>query len=136
MEELRKSTAIAVSGMKAQAKRLRVVSENLANANSLPSKPGEAPYRRKTVTFRNELDETLGTNLVTVGRIGVDRSDFQKKYDPKHPAADMQGYVLTPNVDSLIELMDMREAERSYDANLNMVATSKAMVARTIEMLK
>ena len=136
MEELRKSTAIAVSGMKAQAKRLRIVSENLANANSLPSNPGEAPYRRKTVTFRSELDETLGANLVTVSKIGVDRGDFQKKYDPKHPAADAQGYVLAPNVDPLIELMDMREAERSYDANLNMVATSKAMVSRTIEMLK
>ncbi len=136
MEELRKSTAIAVSGMKAQAKRLRVVSENLANAASLPSKPGEAPYRRKTVTFRSELDQTTGANLVRVGRTGVDGSEFQKKYDPKHPAADMNGYVLAPNVDPLIELMDMREAQRAYEANLNMVSTSKAMVSRTIEMLR
>ncbi len=136
MEELRKSTAIAVSGMKAQARRLRVISENLANANSLPSNPGEAPYRRKTITFRSELDQTLGANLVTVQRTGVDRSEFQKRYDPKHPAADSAGYVLAPNVDPLIELMDMREAQRTYEANLNVVSTSKAMVSRTIEMLR
>ncbi len=136
MDELNKSQLIATSGMKAQAERLRVVSENLANADSLPTTPDGTPYRRKVVDFRSVLDKASGTDLVKVSKIDVDRSEFQKKYDPKHPAADSSGYVLAPNVNPLIELMDMREAQRSYEANLDVVSVSKTMLTNTINMLK
>ena len=136
MDELNKTSLIAVSGMKAQSERLRVVSENLANADSLPSAPGEDPYRRKVVTFRNVLDQQVGADVVKIAKIDVDRSEFQKKYDPKHPAADANGYVQTPNVNPLIELMDMKEAQRSYEANLDVVNVSKTMLSRTVDMLR
>lgn len=136
MDELNKASQIAVSGMKAQAERLRVVSENLANADSLPTSPDTQPYRRKVLTFRSVLNQENGSNEVKVAKVDVDRSEFQKKYDPKHPGADKDGYVLSPNVNPLIELMDMREAQRSYEANLNVVNTSKSMLTRTVDMLK
>lgn len=136
MDDLNKSSLIAVSGMKAQAERMRIVSENLANADSLPTTPDSTPYRRKTISFRNVLDKTSGADMVKVKKVDVDRSEFQKKYDPKHPAADASGYVLAPNVNPLIELMDMREAQRSYEANLNVVSVSKTMLAKTVDMLK
>lgn len=136
MDDLNKSALIAVSGMKAQAERMRVVSENLANADSLPTTPDSTPYRRKTISFRNVLDKTAGADVVKVKKIDVDRSEFLKKYDPKHPAADSSGYVLAPNVNPLIELMDMREAQRSYEANLNVVSVSKSMLSKTVDMLK
>jgi flagellar basal-body rod protein FlgC len=136
LDDLNKSALIAVSGMKAQAERMRVVSENLANADSLPTTPDATPYRRKTVSFRNVLDKTAGADVVKVNKVDVDRSEFQKKYDPKHPAADSSGYVLAPNVNPLIELMDMREAQRSYEANLNVVSVSKSMLSKTVDMLK
>src|SRR5579871_3929464 len=101
MDDLNKASEIAVSGMKAQAERLRVVSENLANADSLPTSPDQQPYRRKVVSFRSVLDQQLGANLVKLDKVDVDRSQFQKKYDPSHPAADANGYVLTPNVNPL-----------------------------------
>jgi flagellar basal-body rod protein FlgC len=136
MDELTKSSSIATSGMRAQAERLRVVSENLANADSLPVSPSDQPYRRKVVTFRNVLDKEMGANKVKVAKVDIDRSEFGKKYDPKHPAADSEGYVQTPNVNPLIELMDMREAQRSYEANLNVVSASKAMLSQTVDMLR
>lgn len=136
MDELNKSTATATSGMKVQAQRLRVISENLANVDSLPTQPGQEPYRRKTVTFKTELDRATGTSKVVVDKVRQDRSDFNKKFDPQHPAADRDGYVLAPNVNPLIEMMDMREAQRSYEANLNVVNVSKAMLSRTVEMLR
>ncbi len=136
MDDLNKSQLIAASGMTAQAERLRVVSENLANADSLPTGPNDLPYRRKVVDFRTVLDRATGTDLVQVGKVDVDRSEFQKKYDPAHPAADSSGYVLVPNVNPLIELMDMQEAQRSYEANLNVVSVSKSMLMNTIDMLK
>jgi flagellar basal-body rod protein FlgC len=136
VDDLNKSALIAVSGMKAQAERMRVVSENLANADSLPTTPDSTPYRRKTISFRNVLDKTAGADVVKVKKIDVDRSEFLKKYDPKHPAADSSGYVLAPNVNPLIELMDMREAQRSYEANLNVVSVSKSMLSKTVDMLK
>jgi len=136
LDDLNKSALIAVSGMKAQAERMRVVSENLANADSLPTTPDATPYRRKTISFRNVLDKTAGADMVKVKKIDVDRSEFQKRFDPKHPAADSSGYVLAPNVNPLIELMDMREAQRSYEANLNVVSVSKSMLSKTVDMLK
>ncbi|MDY0243080.1 MAG: flagellar basal body rod protein FlgC [Rhodospirillaceae bacterium] len=136
MDELSKSSLIASSGMKAQAERLRVVAENLANAESLPTSPDVTPYRRKVLSFRNVLDKKIGADVVKVNKIDVDRSEFQKKYDPKHPAADSSGYVLVPNVNPLIEVMDMREAQRSYEANLNVVSVSKTLMSRTVDLLK
>lgn len=136
MDELKKSSEIAISGMKVQSQRLRVVSENMANADSLPQTPDQEPYRRKVVTFKSELDRQTGVNRVKLDKVTVDRSDFLRKYDPGHPAADASGYVLAPNVNPLIEMMDMREAQRSYEANMNVVATSKQMMQRTVEMLR
>ncbi|MDR3438517.1 flagellar basal body rod protein FlgC [Telmatospirillum sp.] len=136
MDDLNKASLIATSGMKAQSERMRVVSENLANADSLPTTPDATPYRRKIISFRNVLDKTAGADVVKVKKVDVDRSEFQKKYDPKHPAADSSGYVLAPNVNPLIELMDMREAQRSYEANLNVVSVSKSMLTKTVDMLK
>ncbi|MEA4836713.1 MAG: flagellar basal body rod protein FlgC [Rhodospirillaceae bacterium] len=136
MDDLSKSSLIASSGMKAQAERLRVVAENLANAESLPTSPDVTPYRRKVLSFRNVLDKKIGADVVKVNKIDVDRSEFQKKYDPKHPAADSSGYVLVPNVNPLIEVMDMREAQRSYEANLNVVSVSKTLMSRTVDLLK
>lgn len=136
MDELQKSTQAAISGMKAQAQRMRVISENMANADSLPQTPDAQPYRRKVVTFKTELDKNQGVNKVKVDKVRTDKSEFQRRYDPKHPAADRDGYVLTPNVNPLIELMDMREAERSYEANIAVVTSSKQMITRTVEMLK
>ena len=136
MDDLKKSSQIAVSGLKAQAERMREVSENLANADSQPTAPDTNPYRRKTITFRNVLDKTTAADLVKVNKVEVDRSEFGKKYDPKHPAADASGYVLTPNVNPLIEMMDMREAQRSYEANLNVISVSNSLLSQTVNMLK
>ena len=136
MDELTKSTEIAISGMKAQSQRLRVVSENLANSDSLAQTPEGTPYRRKVVTFKNELDRATGINKVKVDKVRADSAEFQRRYDPKHPAADRDGYVLAPNVNPLIELMDMREAQRSYEANMNVINTSRTMLSRTVDMLR
>lgn len=127
---------ISASGMKAQSDRLRVVSENIANAESVGTRPGEQPYRRKTISFKNHLDRETGADLVATNKIGTDRSDFLKKYDPSHPAANEEGYVLYPNVNPIMEMMDMREARRGYEANLNVVESSKAMLSQTINLLR
>jgi flagellar basal-body rod protein FlgC len=134
--DLVKAIKISASGMKAQGVRLRVISENLANANSLAETPGGDPYRRKLVSFKEVLDKSMGAETVAVNKIEFDQSDFNKRYDPTHPAADKDGYVATPNVNSLIEMMDMREAQRSYSANLDMIDTSKRMIERTIDLLR
>lgn len=136
MDELSKSTQIAISGMKVQSQRLRVISENMANVDSTAQSPEGLPYRRKVVTFKNELDRSTGINKVKVDKVQGDTSDFQRRYDPKHPAADREGYVLTPNVNPLIEMMDMREAQRSYEANMNVINTSRSLLSRTVEMLR
>ena len=136
MDDLQKSSNIAVSGMKAQAERLRVISENLANAESTAQTPDGLPYRRKVVTFKNELDRATGVNRVVVNQVKTDPSDFNKTYDPNHPAADRDGYVLTPNVNSLVEMMDMREAQRSYEANMNIITTSRTMLSQTVQLLR
>ncbi len=127
---------IAAAGMRAQGDRLRVVAENIANAESTSSVPGGEPYRRKTVQFKNVLDRELGLETVKVATRGVDMSQFNRKFEPTHPAADEKGYVLYPNVSTLVEMMDMREARRGYEANLNIVEASKAMLARTLDLLR
>lgn len=136
MGDLSLSTDIAVSGMKAQAKRLRIISENLANADSVSKNKGGKPYQRQVVTFKNVLDKETGVDIVKANKVIKDKSDFGKKYDPNHPAAGDDGYVLTPNVNPLVEMMDMKEAQRSYDANLNIIKTSKDMMKNTIDLLK
>lgn len=134
--DLVKSMYIAASGMKAQSDRLRIVSENIANAESVGTRPGEAPYRRKVLTFKNVMDRKMETELVKTGKYGYDDSQFIKKYEPSHPAADEEGYVQYPNVNAMVEMMDMREARRGYEANLNVIETSKGMISQTINMLR
>ena len=136
MDDVLQTLRISAAGMKTQGTRLRVIAENVANAGSLATSPGEVPYRRKVATFRNELDRGAGINTVRVHKIDEDPSPFQRKYEPGHPAADADGYVLTTNVNSLIEMSDMREAQRSYEANMNVIKASKAMLNETIEVLR
>ncbi len=127
---------ISSAGMEAQTGRLRVIAENLANQDTTGSTPGADPYRRKTVTFAETIDPATDTPTVSVARVGGDMSPFTLKYDPSHPAANAQGYVKMPNVNSFVELMDMREAERSYSANLNVMQVTRSMLTRTIDLLK
>jgi flagellar basal-body rod protein FlgC len=127
---------ISAAGMEAQSTRLRVVAENLANRDSTGQSPGADPYRRKTVTFGNRLDRALGAQTVRVSRIGTAPGEFPQVLDPAHPAADARGYVKRPNVDSLIEMMDMREAQRSYSVNLSVLEATRGMLTRTIEALR
>lgn len=134
--DLYNSMLISAAGMRAQSVRMRVISENLANADSTASTPGGDPYRRKTISFKNHMDRQLGVDLVEVNRIGRDNSKFGRKYDPGHPAADKDGYVKTPNVNGLVELMDMRQAQRSYQANVTSVEAAKGMLMRTIDLLR
>lgn len=131
-----KSIAIAASGLRAQAGRMRVLSENIANSDSTAPTPGAEPYRRKIPTFRSELDRSMDARLVALGRVTTDPSEFRSKHEPGHPSADQNGNVKYPNVNSLVEMMDLREAQRSYEANINVIGASRRMIARTIEILK
>jgi flagellar basal-body rod protein FlgC len=133
--DLAKTLGIAAAGMNAQAVRLRVVSENLANSDSTASVPGGEPYRRKIVTFKTFLDRQLGAEKVGIGGIKPAAGDFDRRFDPAHPAADKDGYVLVPNVNPMLELMDMREAQRGYQANLAVIDAAKSMISRTIDLL-
>jgi flagellar basal-body rod protein FlgC len=128
--------AIAASGLRAQAGRMRIISENIANADSTPARPGADPYRRKVLSFVSEYDRALGTNVVGIGRVRPDNSDFRLKYEPGHPAADQNGNVKYPNVNALVEMTDMREAQRSYEANVNLITATRRMIQRTIDILK
>lgn len=134
--DLLASMKIAAAGLKAQSGRMRVISENLANSNSTAKEPGGDPYRRRIPTFKQAVDRELGIKTVTSGRIMLDRSEFDKRYEPGHPAADAQGYVKLPNVNALVEGMDMREAQRSYQANLNVISATRRMLARTLDILR
>lgn len=134
--DLYKSMVISAAGMRAQSMRMRVISENLANADSTAAVPGGEPYRRKTVSFKNHMDRQMGVSLVEVAKVGEDPSKFGRRYEPGHPAADADGYVSTPNVNSLVELMDMRQAQRTYQANVSSVEAAKAMMMRTIDLLR
>jgi flagellar basal-body rod protein FlgC len=134
--DLTKTLAISASGMAAQTTRLRVIAENLANQDSTGSTPDADPYRRKTVAFTDRMDQALGVPTVRVETIGEDPSAFPLRYDPGNPAADPKGYVRTPNVNSFVEVMDMREAERSYSANLQVMQVSRGMLTRAIDLLK
>jgi flagellar basal-body rod protein FlgC len=131
-----KSLAIAASGLRAQAGRMQIISENIANADSTPSQPGGDPYRRKIATFQFEMDRALGAQVVSLGPVRTDPSDFQVKHEPGHPAANANGDVKYPNVNPLIEMTDLREAQRSYTANINVIGATRAMIQRTLDILK
>lgn len=134
--DISRALDISASGMDAQSQRLRVISENMANEDTTGSTPGADPYRRKIITFGEQVDQQTGESEVAVKSIGRDMSAFNKRYDPSHPAADATGYVKTSNVSSMVEMMDMREAERSYSANLNAMQATRSMMTRTIDLLK
>ena len=131
-----KSIAVAASGLRAQAGRMRVLSENIANADSTAQTPGEDPYRRRIPTFISQLDRTLQARTVELGPVRTDPGAFESKYMPGHPAADAQGYVKFPNVNSLVETTDMREAQRSYEANVNVISAARRMISRTLDILR
>ncbi|MFZ0720615.1 MAG: flagellar basal body rod protein FlgC [Xanthobacteraceae bacterium] len=131
-----KSLTIAASGLRAQMGRMRIITENIANADSLATTPGGDPYRRRIVTFSSELDRSIGADVVKLGRVQPDNSDFLVRHEPGNPAANAQGDVKYPNVNTLVELTDLRDAQRSYEANLNIVTATRKMMQLTIDMLK
>ncbi|MEM8811768.1 MAG: flagellar basal body rod protein FlgC [Pseudomonadota bacterium] len=131
-----KSMMVAASGLKAQSGRMRVIAENIANAQSTGDRPGADPYQRKVPSFRTEFDREMRVNVVELGKIRPDNSEFKLRYEPGHPAANEEGYVQMPNVNTLIEAVDMREAQRSYEANLNVVDATRRMMQRTLEILR
>ena len=134
--DLNDSISIAATGMRAQGTRLRIIAENVANVDSLGVRPGDDPYRRKTITFENVLDRTMDADIVRVAEISRDLSDFRLSYEPTHPFADENGYIKRPNVNTLIEMTDMTEAQRSYDANMSVIESSRSMLQRTIDLIR
>ena len=131
-----RSMTIATSGLRAQAGRMRVITENIANADSTAQTAGGDPYRRKVPTFSSALDRSLDAQVVTLGRIRPDQSSFRVKYEPNNPAADASGNVKYPNVNSMVEMTDLRDAQRSYEANLNIIGATRRMIQRTLDILK
>lgn len=134
--EFLQSLKIASSGLRVQSGRMRVIAENIANADSTARTAGQDPYRRKVPTFVSKFDKELGAATVAMGRVQRDRTDFKMRFEPGHPAADANGYVKYPNVEPLVETVDMREAQRSYEANLNIVSATRRMITKTLEILK
>jgi flagellar basal-body rod protein FlgC len=131
-----KTISIAASGLKAQSGRMRVIAENIANANSTAQMPNADPYRRRIVSLRSEFDRELQAQVVQLGRVHNDRTDFVTRHEPGHPAADDRGDVKYPNVNALVESVDMREAQRSYEANINVIGATRRMIARTLDLLR
>ncbi len=136
MDDINTAMQISAAGLRAQSARLRVVAENLANANSTASGPDTDPYRRQVPVFSTYVDRALGADLVEVNRVTLDPSEFSMRFDPSHPAANAEGYILLPNVNPLVEMMDMREAQRSYEANLGAMDTMRSMAASTLRILE
>ena len=136
VNDFARSMGIATSGLRAQAGRMRVISENIANADSTAQAAGGDPYRRKVPSFSSALDRTLDAQVVTLGRVRPDPSAFRVKHDPGNPAADASGDVKYPNVNSMVEMTDMRDAQRSYEANLNIISATRRMIQRTLDILK
>ncbi len=136
MPNLESALSIAASGLRAQSSRMRIIAENVANADSTATTPGGDPYRRQIPVFQQELDRATGLPRVEMSRTEPDSADFSIRYEPGHPAADPEGYVKYSNVNSLIELMDLRSAQRAYEANLNVIENSRAMLTRTLDLLR
>lgn len=136
MSDFTKSLSLAASGLNAQSARMRIIAENIANADSTGKTPGEEPYRRRIPTFESVFNQEMEGREVKVGRVAYDMSDFESRYEPGHPAADDNGYVMYPNVSSLVEAMDMRQAQRTYEANLNVVSSTREMIGLTVDILR
>ena len=136
MSDFMSSLKIAASGLHAQNARMRVIAENIANADSAGKTPEEEPYRRRIPTFKAVMDEEAGGQVPQIGRLSYDQSDFNMRFEPGHPAADEKGYVRYPNVNPMVEMTDMREAQRSYEANINVIGATRRMIQRTLEILK
>jgi flagellar basal-body rod protein FlgC len=136
IDPLKISSKIAASGLEAQSMRMRIVSENLANAQSTGNTPGSDPYGRKVITFDSEVDRDTGVNFVKIDAIEADQEPFRLEHNPGHPAADANGYVKMPNVNMLTEMADMREAGRAYDANLQSIKQAREMISMTIDLLR
>jgi flagellar basal-body rod protein FlgC len=136
ISDFARSMSIATSGLRAQSGRMRVISENIANADSTAQTAGGDPYRRKVPTFSSSLDRTLGAQVVSLGRVRPDQSSFRIKNEPGNPAADAAGNVKYPNVNPMVEMTDMRDAQRSYEANLNIISATRRMIQRTLDILK
>lgn len=134
--DLQNAMLISSQGMRAQGTRMKVISENMANSQVVGNTPDEDPYQRQIVTFKTQLDRATGARVVQVNRVIKDDSEFPLEYSPSHPGANADGYIRKPNVNSLVEVMDMREAQRSYEANINMVELSRGMLMKTIDMLR
>ena len=134
--DINSSVSVSASGLRAQSLRMRVIAENLANADSVADTPGGDPYRRKVAVFRPDMDRATGAEGVEVSEVAQDQSDFRRIYKPGHPSADAEGYLLMPNVSSLIEAADMKAAQRAYEANLGAIETARSMTMRTIDLLK
>jgi len=134
--DLSTSSQVSAAGMDVQVARIKIIAENLANQNTTGASPGADAYRRRTITFQNKLDTALGIETVSVKSVGTDKTEEPLKYDPDNPAANKAGYVKTPNVNSFVELMDMRDAEQSYSANLNVASTTRTMLSRTLDLIK
>lgn len=134
--DLMKSLKIAASGLGAQSHRMRIISENIANTDSISNVKGGDPYRRKLSTFKQVYDHEIGAELVQHGKVKFDKSDFSMRLEPGHPGADENGYIKTPNVNGMVEAMDMREAQRSYEANLNVITSARKMLSKTLEILR
>lgn len=134
--DLESALFVSASGLRAQGTRIKVISENLANAESAAETPDTDPYRRRVVSFANSLDRALGAQTVKVNRVNYDYTEFPLKFEPGHPGANADGYVRMPNVNTLIEVMDMREAQRSYEANLQSISLARGMISRTLELLR
>ncbi len=134
--DLQKAMMASASGLRAQSVRMRIISENIANQNSVASSPNEDPYRRKIVTFQTEMDRANGVELVRAGKIAFDQKEFSNKYEPGNPAADEAGYVKQSNVNGLVEMMDMRQAQRTYQSNLNALEASRRMATMTLDLLR
>jgi len=134
--DLEKAMMSSAAGLRAQSVRMRVISENIANQNSVASEPGQDPYRRKIVTFRTEMDRANGVEIVKADGVDFDKKEFGKKYDPGNPAADTSGYIKTANVNGMIEMMDMQQAQRTYQSNLNALEASRRMATMTLDLLR
>jgi flagellar basal-body rod protein FlgC len=134
--DLNTSLQVSAAGMQVQVARIKIIAENLANQNTTGSTPGADAYRRRTVSFQNQIDKAVGVETVSVKSVGTDKGAQPLRYDPSNPGADKNGYVKTPNVNSFVELMDMRDAEQAYSANLNVASTTRAMLNQTLDLLK
>ncbi len=134
--DLKTSIGVSASGLQAQSLRMRVIAENLANADSVAKTPGGTPYRRRVATFQAQVDKSTGATMVKVDSIVGDKTDFNRIYQPGNPAADATGYVQEPNVNSLIETADMKAAQRSYEANLNAIESARTLTMRTLDLIK